>query len=141
MDELYKQLVDHEKGEITIQATKKRMTELKQKIQQLEYKEKWNWKTLVKKREVIEGEKVDLKKRLNSQTRQNHNRIQSQTRINEELEKKINIMATELESAQFQKQILKDKVKELTQHQQSHASSKDVAYCYGNTFISNTSMS
>ena len=66
MDELYKQLADHEKCEITIQASKKRMTELKQKIQQLEYKEKWNWKTLVRKRDAIEGEKIDLKRKLNS---------------------------------------------------------------------------
>jgi len=42
------------------------MTELKQKIQQLEYKEKWSWKTLVKKRGDIENEKVELRRKMNS---------------------------------------------------------------------------
>lgn len=63
---MYKQIADHEKCEITIQAQKKRMTELKAKIQQLEQKDKWNWKSLVRKRGEIENEKVELKKKINS---------------------------------------------------------------------------
>ena len=42
------------------------MTEFKLKIQQLEYKEKWNLKSLVRKRGDIESEKVELKRRINS---------------------------------------------------------------------------
>ncbi len=42
------------------------MTELKAKIQQLEYKEKWNWKSLVRKRGEIENEKVELKRKINN---------------------------------------------------------------------------
>lgn len=63
---MYKQIADHEKCEITIQAQKKRMTELKSKIQKLEYKEKWNWKSLVRKRGEIENEKVELKRKINT---------------------------------------------------------------------------
>ena len=37
------------------------MSEMKAKMQQLEYKEKWNWRALVKKRGDIESEKVELK--------------------------------------------------------------------------------
>jgi hypothetical protein len=42
------------------------MTELKQRITQLEYKDKWNMKTLVWKRGVIENEKVELKRKINT---------------------------------------------------------------------------
>lgn len=75
------------------------MTELKAKIQQLEYKEKWNWKSLVRKRSEIESEKVELKRKMNNQSKLNHSKIASKTRTNEELEKKLNVMQVELESA------------------------------------------
>ena len=79
------------------------MHELKAKIQQLEYKEKWNWKTLVKKRGDIEHEKVQLRRKINSQNKLNQSKMTSQSRANDELEKKLNVMQVELESAQFQK--------------------------------------
>ena len=40
---------------------KKRMSEMKAKMQSLEYKEKWNWRALVKKRTDLECEKIELK--------------------------------------------------------------------------------
>lgn len=71
---------------------------MKAKIQQLEYKEKWNQKSLVRKRSEIENEKVELKRKINSQSRLNRSRINSQTRMNGNLEKKLNVMQVELES-------------------------------------------
>ena len=97
LDLAYRQLAEHEKCEITIQAQKKRISELKQVIQQLELKEKWNWKTLVHKRSQIEGEKVDLRRRFNNQQKTERTKAVSQSRVNEELEKKINLLNNELE--------------------------------------------
>ena len=60
LDDAYRQIIEHEKCEITIQAQKKRLNDLKNKIAQLEIKEKWSMKALVMKRTEIESEKVDL---------------------------------------------------------------------------------
>eukprot|EP00347_Sterkiella_histriomuscorum_P017436 403349376 len=102
IDDMYRQLAEHEKCEITIQAQRRRITDLKVKIDQLEQKDKWNWKSLVRKRGEIENEKVDLRRKINSSTR-----------VNDDLEKKMNVMKVELESAAFQKQILKNKLEEV----------------------------
>lgn len=110
---MFKQIADHEKCEISLHASKQKINELKAKIQQLEYKDKWNWKSLVRKRGEIEDEKVELKKRMNSQYKQSKEKLSTQRSMNDELEKKLNVMQVELESAQFQKQILKNKVSEL----------------------------
>lgn len=69
---------------------------------------------MVKKRGDIENEKVDLRKKMTSQTRLNRSKIVSQCRVNDDLEKKLNVMSVELESSQFQKQVLKSKLNELT---------------------------
>lgn len=58
--------MEHEKCEITIQTQKKRISDLNFRIQQLELKDKWNLKSLVRKRDEIESEKVELRKKINS---------------------------------------------------------------------------
>ncbi|CDW89233.1 UNKNOWN [Stylonychia lemnae] len=115
IDEMYRQITEHEKYELSLHASKQKINELKAKIQQLEYKDKWNWKSLVKKRSEIENEKVELKRKINSQYKQNQEKLTTQRSMNEDLEKKLNVMQVELQSARFQKQILKEKCTELAQ--------------------------
>jgi len=51
---------------------------------------------MVRKRGDIENEKVDLRRKINSQNKLNNSKITSQSRVNEDLEKKFNVMQVEL---------------------------------------------
>jgi len=67
---------------------KRRNNELKKQIGDLELKIKWEWKDLVRRRGIIEDEKVTLKKKINQTARDAREKIHSKTRLNEELDKR-----------------------------------------------------
>ena len=89
------------------------MNDLKYKLAEKEYKDKWSWKALAKKRTEIESEKTDMKKKIVSTVKVNKSRQREQSRTNENLGKRLNSMSEELEFSEKQKNALKSKVKEL----------------------------
>ena len=62
-------------------------------------KDKWNWKTLVHKRGQIEQEKVEMRKKFTNHQKNDRNRAISNTRMKEELEKRITSLNLELQSS------------------------------------------
>ena len=64
MDEAMKALLDHEQCANTILMQKRRINALKKKNEELENKMKWTWKDLVRRRGIIEDEKVDVKNKM-----------------------------------------------------------------------------
>jgi flagellar motility protein MotE (MotC chaperone) len=96
IDNLIRSIADHEKCETTRQAQNLRIDELKQRVKQLEYKEKWQWKALAKKRNDIQTQNYNLQKSIINQNKQLRTVLGN---ADEELQKKMETINTELETS------------------------------------------